>query len=120
MTNPNQPLDSTALDLTDEEHDLLRRCFDDAITHRRIRSVIIAATLFGVLLAAVGFFTDFQLAVTLIALVYVAVTTLEKVAFGRSVLLYKGLVRKLALQVGDLWEEDPAGRPEVGQPGQGG
>lgn len=112
MTNPEQPLDSADLDsteLTDEEHDLLRRCFDDTITHRRIRGVILVASLFGVLLAGVGFLTDMQLAVTIIALAYVLLTTLEKVAYGRAVLLYKGLVRKLALQVGDLWEqEDPA------------
>jgi membrane-associated PAP2 superfamily phosphatase len=103
MTNPEEPLDRTDLDLTDldldltdEEHDLLTRCYDDTITHRRIRSVIVAASIFAVLLAGIGFFTDMQVAVTVIALIYVMVTTLEKVAFGRAVLLYKSLVRKLA------------------------
>ena len=97
-------MDEGPLGLTSEEADVLSRCADSEVTRRRIRQVIFFATFFGALLLVVGLLLRSWPLLLAVGLLYVGITALEKVAYGRAVLLYKSLVRKLVKRVEELEE----------------
>ena len=109
-------MDEDLLGLTDEEADVLRRCADSEITRRRIRQVVVFASLFFVLLLVVGVLLRSWPLLLTVSLLYVGISALEKVAYGRAVLLYKSLVRKLVKRVEEL-EERAGSTPDRGERG---
>lgn len=104
------------LGLTGEEADVLRRCADSEVSRRRIRQVILLALLFGALLLVVGLLLRSWPFLLAVGLLYVGITAFEKVAYGRAVLLYKSLVRKLVKRVEEL-EESAGSASERGDRG---
>ncbi len=88
------------------ERGILLRAGNWELTRRRIRSVILWASLFAVALVAFYFLTRSAPALLLIALLYIAITTVEKVLYGRAVLVYKSVVTKLLARVKELEGED--------------
>jgi hypothetical protein len=109
-------MDEGPLGLTGEEADVLRRCADSEVTRRRIRQVILFASLFGALLLVVALLLRSWPFLLAVGLLYVGITALEKVAYGRAVLLYKSLARKLVRRVEEL-EERAGSAPPGGEPG---
>ncbi len=90
------------LDLTELERRFLEGSSNLDKTHVRIRQVIFAGTLFGVLLViAAWLFRSLELVLG-VALVYLVITCWEKAAYGRGVLVYKSLVQKLASRIEQL------------------
>ena len=92
-------MDDTELELTEFEKILIQRSSDTAITRRRILQVIVAASLFAVLLVATVILSKSALPSLVVGLLYIAITTLEKVAYGKAVLAYKSVIHKLAKRV---------------------
>lgn len=109
-------MDEGPLGLTSEEADVLRRSADSEVTRRRIRQVVLFASLFGALLLVVGLLLRSWPLLLSVSLLYVGITALEKVAYGRAVLQYKSLVRKLVRGVEEL-EERAGSAPHGGEPG---
>jgi hypothetical protein len=107
-------MDEDLLGLTGEEADVLRRSADSEVTRRRIRQVVLFASLFAVVLLVVGVLVRSWSMLLAVSLLYVGITALEKVAYGRAVLLYKSLVRKLANRVEEL-EERADSAPDRGE-----
>lgn len=94
------------LDLTPLEQQILSRSDNPDITRRR-RATVIAA---GISFAAVLIFGSMLMRswelLLGVALLYIAITILEKVAYANAVLAYKGLIEKLKHRVEELESED--------------
>lgn len=95
-------MDVRRLGLTELESRFLKRCSDSEVTRRRMVQVVIAAAIFAVLLVAMAWYTRSLASVLGVALLYIAVTTWEKLAYGRGVLIYKSIVTKLVRRLGEL------------------
>lgn len=95
-------MDIRKLGLTETESRFLKGCADTEITRRRMRQVLAAATVFAALLIAFAWFARSLPMVLGVALLYIAVTTWEKLAYGRGVLTYKAIISKLVRRLGDL------------------
>ncbi len=95
-------MDERQLGLSDVESRFLAGCRDERLTRRRMRQVLFAASVFAALLVIVTWFTRSWLGVLLIALLYIAITTWEKLSYGRGVLVYKSVVRKLVQRLDEL------------------
>lgn len=88
-------MDQHLLGLTGAEEEILRRSADSEITRRRIRQVVAWGSLFAVLLVLAGVGLRSWPMLLAVALLYVAITVWEKVSYGRAVLDYKSVIRKL-------------------------
>ena len=64
--------------------------------------VLIVATVFAALLIAVAWYSRSLPLVLAIALLYIVVTTWEKLSYGRGVLSYKAIITKLVRRLGAL------------------
>ena len=95
-------MDIGKLGLTETESRILKRCSDAELTRRRMRQVLLAATVFAALLVVMAWYTRSLPLVLGVALVYIAITTWEKLAYGRGVLAYKSLIQKLVRRLRDL------------------
>ena len=95
-------MDIGKLGLTETESRILKRCADADVTRRRMRQVLAAAILFAALLVAMAWYSRSLAMVLGVALLYIAVTTWEKLAYGRGVLTYKAIITKLVRRLGDL------------------
>lgn len=95
-------MDKDQLGLTEVEKLFLERSYDSAITRRRIRQVVLAASFFAALLLTLAWLSKSWALVLLTALVYLVITVWEKVAYGRGVLVYKSVICKLARRVEEL------------------
>ncbi len=95
-------MDISKLGLTETESRILKRCAHAEVTRRRMRQVLIAATVFVALLVAVAWYSRSLPLVLGVSLLYIVVTTWEKLAYGRGVLSYKAIVTKLVRRLGDL------------------
>ena len=81
--------------LNELELAILENCKNTESTQRRMWSVIFMALSFVVLLSY-AHFTLSKEALFAIMLVYVLITTVEKLLYGKGVLAYKKLISKLA------------------------
>ena len=95
-------MDVRKLGLTETESRILKRSSDVEVTRRRMRQVLLAAAVFAILLAVAAWYSRSLPLVVAVALVYIAVTTWEKLAYGRGVLAYKSLIQKLVRRLRDL------------------
>ena len=95
-------MDVRRLGLTETESRVLKRSSDTGGTRRRMRQVLLAAAVFAVLLAVAAWYSRSLPLVVGIALLYIAITTWEKLAYGRGVLAYKSLIQKLVRRLRDL------------------
>ena len=84
------------------EAQILARCHDTAVTRRRIVITIVAGCVVAVAFIAAGMLGVSARTLGCIAALYALVTMLERLFYGRAVLAYKSLVRKLAKHIGDL------------------
>lgn len=95
-------MDIRKLGLTGTESRILKRCSDSEVTRRRMRQVLFVASVFAALLAAVAWYSRSLPLVLALALVYIVMTTWEKLAYGRGVLSYKAIITKLVRRLGEL------------------
>ena len=95
-------MDIRKLGLTDTESIILKRCSDAEVTRRRMRQVLVSAAVFAALLIAVAWYSRSLPLVLGVALLYIVITTWEKLAYGRGVLSYKAIISKLVRRLGDL------------------
>ena len=109
-------MDEERLGLNGEEAGVLRRSADSGVTRQRIRQVVFFASLFAILLLVVGILLRSWPLLLTVSLLYVGITAFEKVAYGRAVLLYKSVIRKLAKRIEEL-EEQPRTEGDGSQPG---
>jgi hypothetical protein len=79
------------------EKAILANCDNTDSTKRRMVSVIFTALTFVILLSYAHFALSSDI-VFAITLVYVAVTTVEKLLYGKGVLAYKRLISKLYIK----------------------
>lgn len=90
------------LDLTDSERFLIQRSADLEISRRRVRMVIISAALLIVALIIAAPLTGSWRALLFFAVAYIAITAWERLAYARTIIVYKGLIQKLARRVAEL------------------
>ena len=95
-------MDVRKLGLTATESRILKRCADPEVTRRRMRQVLATAAVFAALLGVAAWYTGSLPLVLGVALLYIAVTTWEKLAYGRGVLSYKAIITKLVRRLGEL------------------
>ncbi len=95
-------MDIRKLGLTENESRILKRCSDAEVTRRRMRQVLVVAAAFAALLVALAWYSRSLPLVLGVALLYVAITTWEKLAYGRGVLSYKAIITKLVRRLGEL------------------
>ena len=95
-------MDIRKLGLTDTESIILKRCSNAEVTRRRMRQVLVSAAVFAALLVAVAWYSRSLPMVLGVALLYIILTTWEKLAYGRGVLSYKAIISKLVRRLGDL------------------
>lgn len=100
-------MDISKLGLTETESRILKGCGDPELTRRRMRQVLVAAVVFAVLLITAGWLGRSLPVVLAVALLYIGITTWEKLAYGRGVLAYKSIITKLVRRLGEL----DGGRP---------
>ncbi len=83
-------------DLDPAERMLLERSADLALTRRRLRLVVASGALLVVaLIVAAPLVASWEL-LLFFAVAYVLVTTWERIGYARTILVYKGLIQKLA------------------------
>lgn len=87
------------LDLTPIEQQILERSEKPEITRRRRTMVVVSGSCFAAILVAVSLIRRSWEFTLVIAVLYIAVTVFEKVAYANAVLAYKSLIRKLKEQV---------------------
>ncbi len=95
-------MDISKLGLTETESRILKRSSDAELTRRRMRQVLLSAVAFAVLLAVAAWYSRSLPLVVGVALLYIAITTWEKLAYGRGVLSYKAIIQKLVRRLSDL------------------
>lgn len=81
----------------DLEKAILANCENTDSTKRRMGSVIFTALTFVILLSYAHFALNADI-VFAITLIYVAITTVEKLLYGKGVLAYKRLISKLYMK----------------------
>lgn len=98
-------------ELSEVERAILGKAADLDITRKRIRRVWASAAFFAAALVLFGFlFEDWRI-VAAVAVVYVLINTMERAAYGRTVLAYKSLIQKLATDSGEqVGTEEAQGR----------
>ncbi len=98
-------------DLDPAERLLLERSADLALTRRRLRVVVISGALLVVALIVTAPLLASWPFLLFFAVAYVAVTTWERVGYARAILVYKGLIQKLArrLEEAESSREGPGG-----------
>ncbi len=101
-------MDIRKLGLTETESRILKRCSDAEVTRRRMRQVLVSAIVFGGLLVGVAWYLRSLPLVLGVALIYIVITTWEKLAYGRGVMSYKAIITKLVRRLGEL---DGGGAP---------
>lgn len=95
-------MDIRRLGLTETESRILKGCSDAELTRRRMRQVLVVAAVFAALLVGMAWYSRSLPAVLGVALLYIAITTWEKLAYGRGVLSYKAIITKLVRRLGEL------------------
>ena len=80
---------------TPQEERALRRSGDPALAFRMKQSAIAVSLLFLVLFVLVASVLKNGIAVAVLAVIYVILTLVEKLAFIRIIAVYRGLVVKL-------------------------
>ena len=95
-------MDERRIELSEPQRLILQNCSDAATIRRRMRSVVVMATLFALTLTLVTLLVDSPIVVLCIAVLYISITTFEKVSYGHAVLLYKSVVSKLVRRVTEL------------------
>jgi uncharacterized membrane protein len=95
-------MDISRLGLTETESRILKGCGNSELTRRRMRQVVVAAAAFAILLVAMGWYSRSLAFVLVVALVYIGVTTWEKLSYGRGVLAYKSIITKLVRRLNEL------------------
>jgi hypothetical protein len=88
---------------------LLERSSDTALTRRRVRLVVVSALMLTAALIVVSPLLQSWLFLLFFSVAYILVTAWERVAYARTILAYKGLIRKLARRAEEL--ERAAGKP---------
>lgn len=101
-------MDSERYGLTVTEQVLLERSFDTALTRRRLRLVVVSAVVLTAALIVLSPLVQSWRFLLFFAVAYVLVTAWERVAYARTILAYKSLIRKLAAGVEEL--EQASGR----------
>ncbi len=96
------------LQFTVLERLLLERSTDLAATRRRLQLVVASGLLLLVALVVASALVRSWELLLLFAVVYVLATTWERVGYARTILVYKGLIQKLA---GRLDVLEPADDP---------
>jgi hypothetical protein len=91
-----------SLNLSRLEQEILKRSQDDGVTIRRIRIIVASALALAITVGALAFIRGLWNVVTWVFIGYLVITTLEKVGYGKAVLGYKSLIRKLAGRVEEL------------------
>jgi hypothetical protein len=84
------------------EAQILARCHDTAVTRRRIVITIFAGCAVAAGFIAAAIFGVSARTIAGIAALYALVTMLERLFYGKAILGYKSLVRKLVARIGDL------------------
>ena len=98
-------------DLTPLERQILDRGGNSNVTRQR-RTIVVASGLgFAALLIAMAFVKRSWQSVLVIALLYIAITVWEKVAYANAVLAYKSLIQKLKANL----EEGGSSQPLPGR-----
>jgi hypothetical protein len=98
-------------DLTPLERQILDRSGNSHVTRQR-RTLVVASGLgFAALLLAMAFVKRSWQFVLVVALVYIAITVWEKVAYANAVLAYKSLIQKLKANL----EEGGSSQPLPGR-----
>jgi len=98
-------------DLTPLERQILDRSGNSDVTRQR-RTIVVASGLgFAALLIAMAFAKRSWQSVLVIALLYIAITVWEKVAYANAVLAYKSLIQKLKANL----EEGGSSQPLPGR-----
>ena len=95
-------MDISKLGLTETESRILKGCADTELTRRRMRQVLVVAAVFAALLIAMAWYSRSLPLVLAVALLYIGITTWEKLAYGRGVISYKAIIAKLVRRLGDL------------------
>ncbi|MGD8741965.1 MAG: hypothetical protein PVH46_00950 [Granulosicoccaceae bacterium] len=86
------------LEFDEMERAMLANCENSDSTRRRMGSVLFSSLTFIILLSYAHFALSADI-VFAIMLVYVAITTVEKLLYGKGVLAYKRLIDKLYQQL---------------------
>lgn len=95
--------------LTVTEQLLLERSFDTSITRRRVRLVVVSAVVLTAALIVLSPLVQSWRFLLFFAVAYILVTAWERVAYARTILAYKSLIRKLAGGIEEL--EEASSRP---------
>ena len=80
---------------TPQEERALRRSGDLGLTSRMKQSAVVVSVLFLVLFILAATVVKNYIAVTVLAVIYVILTLMEKLAFIRMIAVYRGLAVKL-------------------------
>ena len=99
------------LNLTPLERHILHRSLDLRATRRRRATVVVMGITAAILLAGVAWLMQSWAFVLVVALVYIAVTIVEKVAYANAVLAYKSLIQKLKNRVEELEPTEESSQP---------
>lgn len=104
-------MESERYDLTVTERLLLERSFDTALTRRRVRLVVVSAVVLAGALIVLSPLVQSWRFLLFFAVAYILVTAWERVAYARTILAYKSLIRKLAGRIEEV-EAAASERPE--------
>lgn len=74
---------------------IILNSFDEQLTEKRIKHVLIFGCLFLALILGAGLYLKNLILVTSAAVVYILITIYEKIAYGYGVIVYKRIIRML-------------------------
>ncbi len=98
-----------SLALTGGERYVLHRSFDVRLTRRRLRLVLLSAAVLIVALVVFSPLVRSWKFLLFFSVAYVAITAWERVGYARTILVYKGLIRKLVDRIDELEGSGAAG-----------
>ena len=97
-------------DLTELEKAILAKAADLEITRKRIRQIWASAVFVAAALVFFGYTSKNWQIVTAVAVAYVLINTMERAAYGKTVLAYKSLIQKLSPESTERVEKEAHGR----------
>lgn len=95
-------MESERYGLTVTERLLLERSFDTTLTRRRVRLVVVSAVVLAAALIVLSPLVQSWRFLLFFAVAYILVTAWERVAYARTILAYKSLIRKLARRIEEM------------------
>lgn len=90
------------IELTELEKGVVGLSFNTSITKKRMFRIVTVGVLFIVLICLAAFVKGSYQAAVFISIAYIVITLIEKLVYGKGVLIHKAIIQKLLKRIEEL------------------